>query len=262
MNQFEIQEIIRNIEQELNDSTFDLVSILHKILKVASSLNHQQITKWIHNELGGYERIDTIPSYRQITYMRYMILSNGSRSDSGEVKSSRWEKSIINTIKSSKNTISIFTQSALFFNYEIHIKSPQFLKIIEGVRAKINEYISKVLTLLGDVKTVKYQQGLDEIEQLLTSTNLKSYFEDENELEIFKNNMIALLQFEVASKFVSNFKYCKITMGPIIEFLLKRYYKVNKIKPERFNDKEGNNFSNYIEAAIKKNIFGEKKDGN
>lgn len=50
-----------------------------------------------------------------------------------------------------------------------------------------------------------------------------------------------------------------IAMGSILEFLLERYCKRKEIKPELYNDKKGETFSNYIEAAIKNEIFGDKK---
>ena len=47
-------------------------------------------------------------------------------------------------------------------------------------------------------------------------------------------------------------------MGTIIEFLLIRYCENHHIEPEPYNNRKGNGFSNYIEAAIKNDIFGEK----
>jgi len=49
-----------------------------------------------------------------------------------------------------------------------------------------------------------------------------------------------------------------ILMGAIIEFLLIRYCENHNIEPEPFNNRKSNGFANYVEAAIKNDIFGEK----
>ncbi len=50
-----------------------------------------------------------------------------------------------------------------------------------------------------------------------------------------------------------------VLMGAILEFLLVRYCKNNNIPPEPYNNRKGETFANYIESAIKNDIFGEKK---
>lgn len=55
-----------------------------------------------------------------------------------------------------------------------------------------------------------------------------------------------------------------IAMGSIIEFLLVRYCKDHSIRPESFirddgTTQSGNKYSNYIQAAIKNDLFGQKK---
>lgn len=48
-------------------------------------------------------------------------------------------------------------------------------------------------------------------------------------------------------------------MGAILEFLLIRYCENNNISPEPYNSRKGKGFANYIESAIKYDIFSEKR---
>lgn len=57
-----------------------------------------------------------------------------------------------------------------------------------------------------------------------------------------------------------------IAMGSILEFLLKKYCKLNNISPESYTDPLGNtvpanrkSFVNYVQSAIVNNLFGQEK---
>jgi hypothetical protein len=103
-------------------------------------------------------------------------------------------------------------------------------------------------------KIMKY---INLITEIFTELN---FFHNNNEKKVFKNNLKSLETF----KLVKNYKYCMIAMGSIIEFLLVRYCKDHSIRPESFirddgTTQSGNKYSNYIQAAIKNDLFGQKK---
>jgi hypothetical protein len=103
-------------------------------------------------------------------------------------------------------------------------------------------------------RTMKYINVVTEIFAEL------NFFYNNNEKGVFKNNLKSLETF----KLVKDYKYCMIAMGSILEFLLVRYCKDQSIRPEVFirddrTTQSGNKFSNYIQAAIKHDLFGQKK---
>ena len=116
------------------------------------------------------------------------------------------------------------------------------------------KYINKrsVNSQLG--KDMKYIEVVTEIFAEL------NFFNSNNEKSVFENNLKSLETF----KLVKNYKYCMIAMGSIIEFLLVRYCKDQSILPEDFirddgTTQSGKNFSNYVQAAIKHDLFGQRK---
>jgi len=115
-------------------------------------------------------------------------------------------------------------------------------------------HISKRSTNSQLGKIMKY---INVITEIFTELN---FFHNNNEKKVFTNNLESLETF----KLVKNYKYCMIAMGSIIEFLLVRYCKDHSIRPEDFirddgTTQSGNKFSNYIQAAIKNDLFGQKK---
>ena len=80
-------------------------------------------------------------------------------------------------------------------------------------------------------------------------SQLDSYFKTEDEKELFKKNLISLIEFQITK----NYKFSMIAMGSILEFLLSRYCHYKNIVVS------GKNFYNYVQSAIDNNIFGEKK---
>ena len=88
-------------------------------------------------------------------------------------------------------------------------------------------------------------------------------FHNNNEKIVFKKNFESLHIF----KLTQNYKYCMIAMGSMIEFLLVRYCKDHSINPDPIirddrKTQSGSNFSNYIQAAINHDLFGQKKSWN
>lgn len=88
--------------------------------------------------------------------------------------------------------------------------------------------------------------------------NLDYFLKTESEKAGLRKNLISLRNFDK----LLDYKYSIIVMGSIIEFLLTRYCAINGIEP--INDKgevvknKSARFVNYVEAAIKNDIFSEK----
>lgn len=53
------------------DDNEDLLTILNKLFEVASFIGHEEIIKWIKDELEGYSNREDIPDYRKITFSSY-----------------------------------------------------------------------------------------------------------------------------------------------------------------------------------------------
>lgn len=111
----------------------------------------------------------------------------------------------------------------------------------------------------------RLKEVLNRIKQDIKSGSLSQFFHNDKERVIFKNNMISLRRFE----FLKDYKYCMIAMGSVLEFLLIKYCKKNNFQPENHTSPQGNlirgnrkRFCNYIESAIKNNIFGQKNRWN
>lgn len=62
-----MDSIVLQLQSEAVDSNTSIVQLLRKALIIASKLNLTDIEKWINNELNGYEDIDDIPSYRNVS---------------------------------------------------------------------------------------------------------------------------------------------------------------------------------------------------
>ena len=243
----DLQSIIDNIEKDLNRNKLDLVSILHKVIQIATNLNHQDVVNWAKMELTGYHNQNLIPSYRTITCWKQKIYPNESRGYDviGEINFEKGLREILNSVR---NKISYFYRNAFISKYEYRINKNSFLQIIEGIKVRIREYITKVNLYITQKKKIDFQKRLNEIENLIDSNNLSLYLKNEKEKGIFRQNLISLLQFA----FSGNFKYCMIAMGSILEFLLKRYFKVKKIAT-------GDRFVDNVKEAIDNNIFDDKE---
>ena len=105
------------------------------------------------------------------------------------------------------------------------------------------------------------KQDFKQVDLITTDIERHNIFKDEKEKKIFKKNMNSLQFFE----YVGDFKYCMVVMGSIVEFLLKKYCKSKKIKPEDYRDPIGNfipakkkNFANFTQSAIKNDVLDQK----
>ena len=96
-------------------------------------------------------------------------------------------------------------------------------------------------------------------QEILKALDEKNFFEKDEEKNIFEENMISLRYFE----YIENYKYCIISMGAILEFLIIRYSKMNNLDPVGNNGKivevKDAKFYNYIQTLINNDIFNQKK---
>ena len=97
---------------------------------------------------------------------------------------------------------------------------------------------------------------IDRITKRLMVSNI---LRNEREESIIRYDLMTLKPLELTN----NYKFPLIAMGSILEFILIRYCKMNGIKPEIYIDLKGNTikgqkFVNYLQVAIKLNLFGQK----
>lgn len=258
-----VKDLIKNIKNTINRKDY-LVKNLQKVLEIAKKENHRNVIYWVNWELNGYEDIESIPHYRIIKINEYKHPSTFIGERRYE-KTDYFTKPIKEVIDNSKKEIFTYNSTNIWGTLlTLSINKSEFLEIIDGVKRKIKEYISMVIK---DAKSIdaefsfiksqnfkEYKRKLEKEEFDIILGKLSSYLNDEKEKQIFLKNIKTLLRFE----YEHNYKFSMILMGAIIEFLLIRYCENHNIKPEPFNNQKNNGFANYVEAAIKNDIFGEK----
>ena len=109
-------------------------------------------------------------------------------------------------------------------------------------------------------KNVKHHDK--DIQQIINDLSNLQIFNNDGEKEIFRANMVSLKKLEM----IKDYKYVMIAIGSILEFLLKKYCKLNNISPESYTDPLGNTvpankkyFVSYVQSAIVNNLFGQEK---
>lgn len=123
------------------------------------------------------------------------------------------------------------------------------LKFIQDVKERIEDHI------VDKEISASKKKEIDDIKITLQSTNIKDYIKNDKEFKVLYNNMNSSIEFDK----INNYKYSIIAMGSVLEILIQKYCIKNGISPEPFNGRRGNAFANFLEAAIKNNIFGESK---
>ncbi len=123
------------------------------------------------------------------------------------------------------------------------------LKYIQDVKERIEDHI------VDKEISASKKKEIDDIKITLQSTNIKDYIKNDKEFKILYNSMNSSIEFDK----INNYKYSIIAMGSVLEILIQKYCIKNGISPEPFNGRRGNAFANFLEAAIKNNIFGESK---
>ncbi len=94
--------------------------------------------------------------------------------------------------------------------------------------------------------------------EILEALDRKSFFKTDEEKNLFEENINSLRYFE----YIENYKYCLISMGSILEFLIIRYCKMNNLVPVNKNGNSVNakdaKFYNYIQTLINNNTLNQR----
>lgn len=258
-----IPDLIKFIKNTVNRKN-QLIKNLQKVIEIAENYEHDNAINWANWELNGYDDKESIPHYRKINIFVHKH-SSTFVAERKYKKSEYFSKPIKEVIENSKKDLSSYNTTNIWGTpLTQYIQKSEFLEIIEGVKRKIKEYISKILkdpdnieadfSFIVEESYREYQSKLKQEKLDLLLGKLDLYLNDEKEKDIFSKNLSTLLKFE----YDRNYKFCMILMGAILEFLLIRYCRNNNIPSEPYNNRKGDTFANYIEAAIKNDIFGEK----
>ncbi len=253
----EIKEILESIENNIKDK-YQITNNLKNLIEIAKIHNLRSVFEWAYWELYGYKEVEALPRYRKLNV-------KVNKEPTAWIAKREYEKDIdfINPIEevisfseykfSKYKTTNIWGTPLTYF-----IPQSEFYKILEGVIDTLKEIISKIkrdlnsvpieLSFIEDERFREYKSKLrDEIFEVSQGC-FDKYLKDDDEKEIFINNIGDLLKFEYEHRF----KFCMVVMGSILEFLLDRYCEINHIP------KKSQFYAN-IDMAIKKDIFGEKK---
>lgn len=258
-----ISDLIKSINKTVNRKD-QLIKNLQKVIEIAENYAHDNAINWASWELNGYVDKESIPHYRKINFS---VLKHRSsyRAERKYRKSEYFLEPIKEVIENSKDDVSTYETTNIWGTALTHyIQKSEFLGIIEGVKRKIKEYISKLLKDPDDIEADfsfiveesyrEYQLKLKQENSDLFLGAFDKYLNNMKEKNIFSKNLRTLLKFE----YDKNYKFSIIVMGAILEFLVVRYCRNNHIPPEPYNNRRGKAFANYIEAAIRNDIFGEK----
>jgi len=259
----EITNLIKSIKKTINRKN-ELIKNLKKMIIIAKEYKHDNAINWANCELNGYDDKESIPPYRKIN----IFVFKHSSPFIPERQYKKWDffaKPIKEVIENSKRDISTYESTNIWGTpLTIYIEKKEFLDIIDGVKRKIKDYISIISkdpdnikadhNFIVDENYREYQKKLHSEKSDILGGKFGIFLENEKEKNIFLKNISCLLKFE----YEKDYKFCLILMGAILEFLLIKYCKNNNISPEPFNNRKGKNFVNYLESAIKNNIFGEK----
>jgi len=116
-----------------------------------------------------------------------------------------------------------------------------------------------VLNHFSTLNTIKKNRRYNE--RIINQLDNLNIFDSNNEKNIFTNNLRTLQMLE----YTKDYKYCLIAMGSILEFFLMRYCKLYNVKPDTYIDAnnkpfdaKNKKFVNYVQSAIKNNLFGQK----
>ncbi len=252
----ETKKILESIEINIEDK-YQITNNLKNLLEIAKVHSLRSVFEWARWELYGYKEIEALPQYRKLNVKTHKQASTW-------VKEREYEEVL--------NFINPIEEVVKFFNYEFSkydttniwgtpityfIPQSEFYKILDGVIGILKETMSKIkrdlnavpidLNFIEDDSYREYKSKLRNEEFEISQGCLDKYLTDDNEKEIFINNIRDLLKFEYEHRF----KFCMVMMGSILEFLLDRYCDNNNIPKKR-------EFFANINTAIQKDIFGEK----
>ncbi len=256
-------DLIKSIKKTINRKDY-LITNLQIAKDIAENYRHNKAFNWIRCELFGYQEYDSIPYYRKIKFSVHEYSSSNLLRGKHEIMD-YFSISIKEIIKNSKKDSSTYNHIDIKGTKIIEsIQKSELLEIIEGVKRKLDDYISRLLKDPSDIEANlnltfgenyrEYQLKLKEEEIDISLGMFNIYFKNEKEKDIFTKNLVSLLKFE----YERNYKFCMILMGTLIEFLLIRFCRRYKILPEFSQNQKDDTFAKYIESAIKNKLLEEK----
>ena len=252
----ETKEILEFIENNIEDK-YKITNNLKNLIEIAKVHNIRTVFEWVHWELYGYKEIEALPQYRKLNVKVHKQASTWVGEREYE-KVLDFINPIEEVVRFSENEISKYDTTNIWGTpITYFIPQLDFYKILNGAIGILKEIISKIkrdlnavlieLNFIEDDSYREYKSKLRNEEFEISQGCLDKYLRDDNEKEIFINNIRDLLKFEYEHRF----KFCMVMMGSILEFLLDRYCEINNIPKKR-------EFSAIINTAIQKDIFGEK----
>ena len=252
----ETKEILESIENNIKDK-YQITNNLKNLIEIAKIHNLRSVFEWAYWELYGYKEIEALPRYRKLNVKVY-------KQASALIAEREYEK-VIDFINPIEEVVSFFNNEISKYDttniwgtpITYFIPQSEFNKILDGVIDNQREIILKIkrdlnavpieLSFIEDESYREYKSKLRNEEFEISKGCFDNYLKDDNEKEIFINNIRDLLKFEYEHRF----KFCMVMMGSILEFLLNRYFEINNIPKKR-------KFSANIYTAIQKDIFREK----
>ena len=253
------KELIEKISKTLNRKG-KLVQNLKRTIDIATVYTHNNVKDWVERELNGFDSNDQVPTYSNVFLFahkeRTILTKERSYRDKDILRNP-----IVEIIKTSKKASTIRNTTNMWGTVVTqYIPKKSFLGIINNVKAKIREYISKVnldpnsaeieLDFIKDDVYKKYKLELSKELFAISSGCFSHFLQNDKEIRIFRKILEDLYYFG----YKKDYKYVMISMGAIIEFLLIKHCKLNDLIPSGKST-----FYNYLQLSIKKNIFGEKK---
>jgi len=252
----ETKKILESIEKNIEDK-YQITNNLKNLIEIAKVHTLRSVFEWAHWELYGYKEIEALPQYRKLNVKLHKEASAWFREREYE-KVIDFINPIEEVVSFFKNKISRYDTTNIWGTpITYFIPQSEFYKILDGVIDILRKIISKIkrdlnaipieLNFIEDEVYREYKSKLRNEEFEISLGCFDKFLKDDNEKEIFINNIRDLLKFEYEHRF----KFCMVMMGSILEFLLDRYFEINNIPKKR-------EFSVNINTAIQKDIFGEK----
>ncbi len=185
-----IPDLIKSIKNTINRKG-QLIKNLQKIIEIGENYEHDNAINWANWELNGYDDKESIPHYRKIN-ISVRKHSSSFVTERKYKKSEYFSKPIKEVIDNSKKDLSTYNTTNIWVTpLTNYIKKSEFLDIIEGVKRKIKEYISKILKDPADIEADfsfiveesyrEYQSKLKQEKLDILLGKLDLYLKDEKE---------------------------------------------------------------------------------
>ena len=147
MTQNDIKSKIKDLENQLASSykksaRVNLEAIIYGVIYIAKYFGHQDVVDWAKSELGGYIPNIEVPSYRIINYSLKIRSRLGKSNES--INNLGLYLPINEIIEKSKKSRSKFAITKGSETDIIYFNKYGLKKVIEGVKARIREYLSLI----------------------------------------------------------------------------------------------------------------------